>query len=107
MSFCKCSPVGEGILIVNCREALDHFGEYLDGELTSTQRWRLRLHLWICGQCRKYLRSYRATVEAERAAFKATTGLSPWVPDELVKTILSAADVAPASGDGNPPPPAK
>jgi anti-sigma factor RsiW len=101
------SPVGEGILIVNCREALDHFGEYLDGELTSTQRWRLRVHLWICGQCRKYLRSYRATVALERAAFEGDDGAQAPVPDELVKTILSAAHIAPASGDGNPPPPAK
>jgi hypothetical protein len=103
----QCGPVGKGILIVNCREALDHFGEYLDGELTWTQRWRLRVHLWICGQCRKYLRSYRVTIEAERAAFQGDDAAQALVPDELVKTILSAAHVPPASGEGNPPPPAK
>ncbi|HEV7998869.1 MAG TPA: anti-sigma factor [Planctomycetaceae bacterium] len=92
---------------MNCREALEHFGQHVDGELTAVERWRLRLHLWICSHCRKYLRSYRTTVEAERAAFKADDGASPEVPDELVKRILSAADLSPPSGEGNPRPPAK
>jgi anti-sigma factor RsiW len=93
--------LAEGISIVNCREALEHFGQYVDGESTSRERWRLRLHLWICGHCRKYLRSYRTTIEAERAAFKANDGASPEVPDELVRKILSAADVSPPSGEGD------
>jgi anti-sigma factor RsiW len=92
---------------VNCREALEHFGQHVDGELTSLERWRLRLHLWICGHCRNYLRSYRTTVEAERAAFRADDGAFPEVPDQLVKKILSAADVSPPSGEGNPRSPAK
>jgi hypothetical protein len=91
----------EGISIVNCREALEHFGQHVDGELTSLERWRLRLHLWICGNCRKYLRSYRTTVEAERAAFKTDDGVSPEVSDELVKRILSDVDVSPPSGEGD------
>jgi hypothetical protein len=99
--------LAEGISTVNCREALEHFGQHVDGELTSLERWRLRFHLWICGHCRKYLRSYRTTVEAERAAFRADDGASPEVPDQLVKRILSAADVFPPSGEGNPPSPAK
>jgi anti-sigma factor RsiW len=107
MSSCRADLLGEGIFIVNCREALEHFGEHVDGELTSSQRWRLRLHLWICGQCRKYLRSYRATVALERAAFQGDDAASNNVPDELVKTILSAAHAPPASGEGNPPPSAR
>jgi|SRR5580692_3292019 hypothetical protein len=103
----NAAALAEGISTVNCREALEHFGQHVDGELTSLERWRLQLHLWICGHCRKYLRSYRTTVEAERAAFKADGGASPEVPHELVKRILSAADVSPPSGEGNPRPPAK
>ncbi len=92
---------------MNCREALEHFGQHVDGELTPLERWRLRLHLWICGHCRKYLRSYRTTVEAEKAAFKADDGTSAEVPEALVKRILSAADVGRSSGEGNPPSSAK
>ena len=90
---------------MNCREALDHFGAHVDGELTSIQRWRLRVHLWICGHCRKYLRSYRTTVEAERAAFKGDDETSTDVPDDLVKAILWAANDRHASSDGNTPHP--
>jgi hypothetical protein len=103
---CNAAVLAEGISTVNCREALEHFGEHVDGELTSLDRWRLRLHLWICSHCRKYLRSYRTTVEAEQAAFKADGGASPEVPDELVKRILSTANVSLASGEDNRPSPA-
>jgi hypothetical protein len=78
---------------VNCRQALERFGDYSDGELTWAARWRLRLHLWMCGHCRRYLRSYRATIAAEKAAFESSSEASTSVPEHLVASILSAAKI--------------
>lgn len=78
---------------MNCREVLEQFGDHADGGLTSWQRWRVRLHLWICGHCRKYFRSYRATIAAEKAAFGDSADSSPGIPDELVASILLAAKI--------------
>jgi anti-sigma factor RsiW len=82
-----------GNLDVNCRHAIERFGDYADGELTLAARWRLRLHLWICGHCRRYLRSYRATIAAEKSAFESDAETSNSVPDDLVESILSAAKI--------------
>ncbi len=78
---------------MNCRESLERFGDYADGELTRAARWRLQLHLWMCGHCRKYLRSYRATIAAEKAAFESSAESPTSVPDPLVASILSAAKI--------------
>jgi hypothetical protein len=79
--------------IVNCREVVEHIGDHVDGNLSAMQRWRLRLNLWICGNCRKYLRSYKTTVRAEKAAFcDASDDLRPVPTEELVQSILSAAN---------------
>jgi len=77
---------------VNCREAVEHFGDHVDGNLSAMQRWRLRVHLWICGNCRKYLRSYKTTLRAEKAAYgDASDDLRPVATEELIQSILSTA----------------
>jgi anti-sigma factor RsiW len=87
---------------VNCREALEHFHDHVEGQLGPVQRWRLRLHLWLCGRCRKYLRSYKTTVDAEKAAFCDSADASPTaIPDDLVASILSAARIPPKTFDSN------
>jgi hypothetical protein len=81
---------------VNCREALEQFQDHVDGRLSPLQRWQLRLHLWICGQCRKYLRSYRIAVDAEKAAYRDSSATVPTeIPDALVASILSAVKMPP------------
>jgi hypothetical protein len=87
---------------VNCREALEHFHDQVEGQLGPVERWRLRLHLWLCGQCRKYLRSYKTTIEAEKAAFHDAGDASQTkIPDVLVASILSAAGIPPKTSNSN------
>ena len=94
---------------MNCREVVEHFGDHLDGNLSAMQRWRLRLHLWICGNCRKYFRSYKTTVRAEKSAFcDASDDPRPIPSEELVQSILSAANRTRQEGgapgvNGEPP----
>jgi hypothetical protein len=58
--------------------------------------------LWLCGNCRKYLRSYKSTIEAEKAAFTESEDTSQTkIPDELVASILSAAGIPPKTRDSN------
>jgi len=57
----------------------------------------VRLHLWVCGHCRKYFRSYRTTIAAEKAAFEPASDASSSIPEALVESILSAAK-APQDG---------
>ncbi len=92
---------------MNCRQALEYFHDHVEGQLGLVERWRLRLHLWICAACRRYLRSYRATVRAEKAAFAASESSGhSGVPDDVVRSIIAATGVRLSnqgeSGSGEP-----
>jgi len=52
--------------MLNCRQATEKASALLDGELTRSERWALRLHLMICHHCRRYLRQLRLTLGAVR-----------------------------------------
>ncbi len=91
---------------MNCREALEHFGDHVDGDLSRWQRLRLRLHLWICAHCRRYLRAYRITVQAEKEAYRESEAVeSAKISDDQVESILRAAKIPPPSNscDGRQP----
>lgn len=84
---------------MNCREALEHFGYHVDGELGTVARWRLRLHLWVCRHCRRYLRSYKLTVRAEKIAFDQNSEEPAKLPEEQVASILAAVSNARSAND--------
>jgi len=95
---------------VKCSDALELLDDHVDENLSWAARWRLRVHLWICRHCRKYLSSYRTTVRAGQAALRESDDDSAVVPDGLVQSIVSAARVN-CKKDGeestNAPPPPK
>jgi hypothetical protein len=78
--------------LVNCWEALELMGEYIDCEFGVWTRWRFRLHVWICRICRHYPSSYRATI---RIAKSTRDGLGDaaddQIPNALIDSILEAA----------------
>jgi anti-sigma factor RsiW len=74
---------------VTCREFIDFIMSYLDGELPGEQREPFEHHLSRCPACDRYLRQYKATVAAGKAAFTAPDAAVPDdVPEELIAAIL-------------------
>jgi predicted anti-sigma-YlaC factor YlaD len=73
---------------VTCQHALEHFDDYLDDNLGRGSRWRVRLHLWICRNCRRYLSSYRTTISLVHKVCGDADDAE--VPEALVSAILSA-----------------
>ena len=50
-----------------------------------------RLHLLMCGNCRRYLRSFRSSKELGRAAFEHPEGALPErVPEDRVSAVLAS-----------------
>jgi hypothetical protein len=77
--------------LVNCREALELMGEYVDGVPGLWNRRRLQLHIWICGICRRYLSSYRATIRIAKATRDGRVdSVDDQIPDSLIESILEA-----------------
>jgi len=76
---------------VTCREFADFMMDYLSGELSSESRAEFDHHLSVCSNCRRYLASYRETVNLGKRAFADDDANVPAeLPDEFVKAILAA-----------------
>ena len=78
--------------MVKCQQALQLFGDLVDDDFDRRHRLWLRLHLLICRHCRRYLSSYRATIQAEKSAFRTPEGPDAHeeIPDDQVAAILNA-----------------
>jgi predicted anti-sigma-YlaC factor YlaD len=46
-----------------CRELVEAVTDYLEGELSSADRFRFEAHLGMCRGCRTYLDQMRRTIE--------------------------------------------
>jgi anti-sigma factor RsiW len=77
---------------VTCREFAEFIMEYLDGELPNDVHTPFERHIARCPACDRYLRQYKATVAAGRAAFlKCEDNEVPSdVPEELITAILES-----------------
>lgn len=68
--------------MLSCKEITELATGYLEGDLTRRERLRVRLHLWMCGNCRRYLEQMRKVVAMlKRLPAEAA-------PAELFDTLL-------------------
>ena len=89
----------------SCKDLVENADAYLEGTLPWWERGQIRLHLWLCSHCRRYVAQLRATIEALQS-LPAPEGppLTPPVRDELMTSFRSMK--AGASQDeptGDPP----
>ena len=76
---------------MTCKEFVEFLWQYLEAELSESQRRTFDEHLADCPDCVSYLDSYRATVRLARAAQADDRAELPGdVPEELVRAILEA-----------------
>jgi anti-sigma factor RsiW len=77
---------------VTCREFAEFIMEYLDGELPGDVHTPFERHISRCPACDRYLRQYKATVAAGRAAFLQCdeNEVPADVPEELISAILES-----------------
>lgn len=62
--------------------------DYLAGTLSTARRLDFQVHLTLCSACRKYVSSYRRTIEMAYAAGRETPDAPDDPPAELVEAIL-------------------
>ena len=75
---------------MRCRDVFELLDDHVEGKLPPGAGWRMRLHLWICRHCRRYLSSYRTTIRAEKAAFAEPSSVAPpELPESIVTSILA------------------
>ena len=50
--------------MLSCKDITEHASAYLDKELPFTKRISLRMHLFMCVNCRRYMDQLQITIQA-------------------------------------------
>jgi hypothetical protein len=75
---------------MNCRGLIDKFlYDYHAGTLPFWRRLDFRIHLGLCGACRRYVRAYKTTVIVARQSMPQDP------PKPLVDAILKSLNIQP------------
>ena len=77
--------------MLRCRDVTERASDLLEGELPLRARLGLRLHLAMCGMCRRYMDQMRKT-----RALLARRPLAP--PDAAAEAALLARISSPPDG---------
>ncbi len=78
-------------MMLTCQELDGFIVDYLDGRLDFTTRMKFKMHISMCGDCKRYLVRYRQTMRTVSAAYQNDSSpLTEDVPENLVQAILSA-----------------
>jgi len=89
-------------VISTCKDLTENADAYLQGELGWFGRAQVRLHLWMCSHCRRYMDQLAATIAALQAMPAAEgPGLAEHVRDELMTSFRSLR--TPAIDPDGPP----
>ena len=77
---------------MTCHEFTDFIMAWLDGELPPEQKAVFDKHMDACGDCVRYLESYRQAVALGQGAYEPVTeqALRDEIPEELVQAVLEA-----------------
>jgi predicted anti-sigma-YlaC factor YlaD len=73
---------------VSCNDVADFLMDYLDGTLPFAQRMTFKLHLSLCPDCRRYIDSYKKTIQISRLAHTSPELSNP--PEDLIQAILKS-----------------
>ena len=77
--------------MLTCREVADRASAMVDGELGLRERIALRLHLSICGNCRRFVRQFKTLVDS--LALRSEPR-SQSAPPEFVRQTMRTLDSA-------------
>lgn len=50
--------------MLSCKEVAQQASDYIDQQYNWRQRMAFRLHLFICGNCRRYISQLRSSIES-------------------------------------------
>ena len=76
---------------MNCKEVTEFLADYFDRTLPRRRRWVFRLHLRLCRDCRRYLRSYATTVQLTRSlGSQVPADSEAAVPQELANAVMAS-----------------
>lgn len=88
--------------MLTCKQlAQQQASDYLDGNLTPSQRFGVRVHLALCSHCRRFMRQLRLT---RKVLANRPLPVDDTVSRELVARLMDARHDAPGLVEKKHPP---
>ena len=79
--------------IPSCREFVEALDDHCAGGLGAAERAALVAHLDVCPSCMAFKKTYQASIQLGRAAFRRSSeAVLEDVPEALVRAILAACE---------------
>ena len=60
--------------MLKCKDIANIASDYLDGEMTLKQKFLVQLHLFICANCKRFMRHLLSTIDYLRRMKRQTAG---------------------------------
>ena len=88
--------------MLSCKELSEKASDCLDGELSPRSRMQIRLHMFLCEHCRRYLRQMRLAVDA--VALSAGSDKGEDAGEDRIVRALSLSPTIDPPREGIAPP---
>jgi glutaredoxin 3 len=85
--------------MLSCKELSEKASDYLDGELSPWSRVQIRLHVFMCNHCRRYMHQLRLAVDALSLSARRDDGDAP--SENRILSLLSVPETSARPDDGS------
>lgn len=76
------------LIVLSCREVAKSASDYLDANISWRRRLQIRLHLVMCGHCRRYVDQLARSIAALRGLKEAT--MEPETAEQVIAALRRA-----------------
>ena len=75
--------------MLTCEEVDKFLFDFHEGQLSSIEKIKFKLHLTMCDECKSYVQGYKNTIRLSQQGFGKAEPLEK-VPEELLEVILKS-----------------
>lgn len=73
--------------MLTCEEVDNFLYDFHEGQLSSAEKIKFKLHLSMCPECKAYVRGYINTIRTSQAGFTKAEPIES-IPEDLIRAIL-------------------
>jgi len=86
--------------MLTCQEVDDFLYDFHQGNLSFSQQARFKMHIFMCPECRTYVKDYKDTVRLSKEGFTVAEPIEK-VPEDLILAILKARESSGSATETN------
>lgn len=77
--------------MLSCEEVDGFLYDFHEGNLSSIEKLKFKLHLSMCSECRQYVKGYKNTIKTYQSGFIKADQIDE-VPEDLMQAILKSRE---------------